>query len=137
MFRWGVMNSESSNIAIGPILQAHVESFKSVLNIVEVPDVGALALPPAICKLVDMTLKTMLEASVDRESTRVRVTCVIDDSRCLHLEVTDDAPFHDMPSQFRLSVCGERAAMVDGSIGIRHETGGETTVSLDVPLPPN
>ncbi len=131
--------------AVGPVLWEQIEPFKpkldtpaeATLNIIENPSVGTLVAPAEICELIGATLKTLLKASLDRGSTRVRVICTVDHSRHLTLEVADDAPWHDVLAQFQLSICAERAIPLGGITGIRYTTGGEVIAGIVVPLPSN
>ena len=128
------MQDAESAVTVAPILWKHIKPFKNILNIVENPSVGTLVVPPEIGELIDMTLETMLEASQNRGASRVRVICTVDYTRTLHLEVADDASWHDMASQFKLSESGMQADPLGGVIGISQAANGEVSAQLVIPL---
>jgi len=119
--------------AVGPILRKWIQTYSEPLNIVESPSVGTLAVSEATGELIDETLETMLQMSLIRKSTRVRVSCVDDHMGHLVLTVVDDAPWYDVTGQFSLATCGELAHRLGGTISSELEDA-QFTVRLVVPL---
>src|SRR5687768_13972826 len=76
--------------AVAPLLRLQIKGYEKVLDIVERPSVGSLALPTKICTLINNILSSSLSSFVNRGTTKVYVRCGYLTPSKLILEITAD-----------------------------------------------